>query len=252
MTDRLAGKVFMVTGAETGIGREITLRCLTEGASILAAGINVDALAELTELANQAGNSDRLATQEIDVRQIDTIQAASDKTVSHFGRMDGAIANAGIAQPKNSFIDIPIADWHNIIAINLTSVFATLQIAARVLINQGEGGSLLATGSSTAIKVMPGFAPYVATKGGVHAMLEVLALELAGHNIRVNTIVPGTTRTPLTTAMPGYIEGIEPGLPMKAVVEPEELAAFVAFALSDEAPHMTGTLLKVDSGRVLG
>ena len=83
-------------------------------------------------------------------------------------------------------------------------------------------------------------------------MVEALALELAEHNIRVNTLVPGTTRTPLTTKMPGYLEKIEPNLPMKAAVEPEELAAFAAFALSDEAPHMIGTLLKVDSGRVLG
>ena len=77
-------------------------------------------------------------------------------------------------------------------------------------------------------------------------------LELAEHKIRVNTIVPGTTRTPLTTAMPGYLERVAPTLPMKAAVEPDEIAAFAAFALSDEAPHMTGTLLKVDAGRVLG
>ena len=83
-------------------------------------------------------------------------------------------------------------------------------------------------------------------------MLKALALELAEHNIKVNTIVPGTTRTPLTEALPGYLDKVGPSLPMGEVVEPYELANFVAFALSDEAPHMTGTLLKVDAGRVLG
>ena len=82
-------------------------------------------------------------------------------------------------------------------------------------------------------------------------MMQALALELAEYKIRVNTIVPGTTRTAITEALPGYLERVAPTLPMGEVVEPYELANFVSFALSDEAPHLTGTLLKVDAGRVV-
>ncbi len=252
MTDRLQGKIFMVTGAESGIGRAITLRCLSEGAAVTAAGIDVEGLAETVELARDAGDDGRILVQEIDVRDADGIQFMTDRTIDHFGGLDGAVANAGIVQSQRPFTEIPLEDWDAIIRVNLTGVFVTLQTAARALLNQGGGGSLLATGSSTAVRVATGLAPYIASKGGVHAMVEALALELAEHRIRVNTIVPGTTRTPLTTAMPGYLERVEPTLPMKAAVEPEELAALAAFALSDEAPHMTGTLLKVDSGRTLG
>jgi NAD(P)-dependent dehydrogenase (short-subunit alcohol dehydrogenase family) len=252
MTGRLEGKVFMVTGAESGIGRAIALRCLSEGAAVTAAGIDTEGLAETAEMAGRAGDGARVLTHAVDVRDHAGIQAMTDATVARFGKLDGAVANAGIVGGQHPFTEISLETWDEVIRVNLTGVFLTLQAAARVLLDQGAGGSLLATGSSTAVRVAPGLAPYIASKGGIHALVEALALELAGHGIRVNTIVPGTTRTPLTTAMPGYLERVEPTLPMKAAVEPEELAAIAAFALSDEAPHMTGTLLKVDSGRILG
>jgi NAD(P)-dependent dehydrogenase (short-subunit alcohol dehydrogenase family) len=114
---------------------------------------------------------------------------------------------------------------------------------------QGNGGHLLATGSSTAIRPMPFMYSYMAAKAGVHQLMRALAVDLAPHNIRANTIVPGGSATPPVLAVSDYAERNFPSVPLKALVRPEEIAAIVAFALGDETPHMTGTLLKVDSGR---
>ncbi len=248
MAGKLDGKVVVVTGGETGIGRAIVEKCLDDGAEVTAAGINTDHLKSLDDSAA----TDRLLCVETDVRDPVAINDMLTETKDKFGRLDGAVANAGITLGQTPFVDITLEDWDTMLGMNLRSVFMTLQAAAKILVAQGEGGSLLATGSSTAVRVAPGFASYIAAKGGVHAMMQALALELAENKIKANTIVPGTTRSPLTEALPGYLEKVGPTLPMGEVVEPYELANFVAFALSDEAPHMTGTLLKVDAGRVLG
>jgi 3-oxoacyl-[acyl-carrier protein] reductase len=160
-----------------------------------------------------------------------------------------AIANAGAFCKKTTFGDWNTEDWERVIAVNLTGVFYVLHAAAKVLIEQGEGGNLMATGSSTGIRPISGLMPYVASKGGVHNMMRALSVELAPHQIKVNTIVPGMAATTSVTSQQGYVENGLKSVPMNEIVEPDELAAFVAFVLSDEAPHMTGTLLKVDAGR---
>ena len=251
MNERLAGKVVIVTGAESGIGRSIVQRCIQDGADVTAAGINMQGLKETASICEEIGGLDRLNCVETDVRNAESVNEMIKQTIIKFKRLDAAVANAGIALGQTPFQNIELDDWDNMINTNLRGVFITIQAACRVLLEQGEGGNLLATGSSTAIRVAPGLASYIAAKGGVHLMMQALALELATHKIKVNTIVPGTTRTPITEGMPGYLEKVIPTLPMGEVVEPYELANFVSFALSDEAPHLTGTLLKVDAGRVL-
>ena len=251
MDKNLLGKVVIVTGAESGIGQSIAKRCTEGGANVMASGINEEGLRKTTELCAELGEDNRLISMVADIREPTAVEDMISCTVKEFGRLDATIANAGISLGQTSFLDISLDDWDRMIATNLRGVFITLQAAAKVLKKQGEGGSLLATGSSTAIKVAPGLASYIAAKGGVHMMMQAIALELAEYNIRVNTIVPGTTRTAMTKGLPGYLEKVAPTLPMGEVVEPYELANFVAFALSDEAPHLTGTLLKIDAGRVL-
>ena len=243
---RLAGKVVVVTGAESGIGRAIALRCAAEGASVAVSGLVADGLAETATLSQ--GKTSML-TQVADIRDPDQIRELMEQTVARFGRLDAAVANAGGGSPGCPLIDIKLEDWTNTIALNLTGTFITLQAAARVLVAQGEGGSLLATGSSTAIRPMPGLLPYASSKGGLHHMMRCLAVELAEHRIRVNTIVPGGTATAPVLGIADYAERNFPTVPMKELVQPDEIGAIVAFALSDNTPHMTGTLLKVDAGR---
>jgi NAD(P)-dependent dehydrogenase (short-subunit alcohol dehydrogenase family) len=138
------------------------------------------------------------------------------------------------------------------IETNLTGTFLTVQAAARVLIAQGRGGSIVATGSSSVLRPAPRLSAYAASKGGVHAMMQAIAVELAPYRIRVNTLVPGTTATDATRALPGYLEKVAAALPLGEVVTTEELGEYVAFVLSDACPHLTGALLKLDSGRTIG
>lgn len=246
MSGRLSGKVFAITGAESGLGRAMALRAAQDGALIVCAGLDEKGLEEtVASMSNMEGDGLAIRADVTDRAQIDAMHAAA---LDRFGRLDGSIANAGVPADWTDFVDIDVKDWVRIVSINFTAVFETLQSAAKVLLEQGEGGSLMATGSSTAIRPAPRMLPYVSAKGGVHQMMRALAVELAPHNIRVNTIVPGMARTPMTEK-PGYREAGIQAVPMNAIVEAEEVAALVAFALSDDCPHMTGTLLKVDAGR---
>jgi len=249
MSGRLAGKSIVVTGGESGIGRAIALRCLADGASVTIAGINEEDIEQTLADAKAAGAGERVQAVVTDVTQADQVQNAIDSTVARFGRLDAAIANAGAFNAPTPFGEWDMTEWERVVAVNLTGVFYLLHAAAKVLIEQGEGGSLLATGSSTGIRPTTERIPYVASKGGVHQMLRGLAVELAPHKIKVNTIVPGMAATKPVTSRQGYVEAGLKSVPMNQIVQPDELAAFVAFSLSDEAPHMTGTLLKVDAGR---
>jgi NAD(P)-dependent dehydrogenase (short-subunit alcohol dehydrogenase family) len=249
MNGRLAGKSIVVTGGESGIGRAIVLRCLADGASVTIAGITEEDIEQTLADAEAAGAAERVQAVVTDVTQADQVQNAIDSTVTQFGRLDAAIANAGAFCAATPFGEWDMAEWERVVAVNLTGVFYVLHAAAKVLVAQGEGGSLLATGSSTGIRPISGLVPYTSSKGGVHQMLRGLAVELAPHRIKVNTIVPGMAETRPVTSQQGYIEAGLKAVPMDQLVQPDELAAFVAFSLSDEVPHMTGTLLKVDAGR---
>ena len=248
----LADKVVVVTGGETGIGRAIVLRCAAEDAKVAAAGIQIDMLEEVVELADAEKSQGRVIAVPTDVGDRAQIEALFERTVAEFGRLDAAVANAATFNNPTPFAEYDMADWHRVIGVNLTGVFETLQAAVRILLAQGEGGSLLATTSSTVFRPTIGVLPYIASKGGVQLLMRSLAIELAENNIRCNTIMPGITRTPALVndyITPEYVEKAMSGIPMGEMVEPDELAALVAFAISDEAPHMTGTVLKVDAGR---
>ncbi|MAQ56423.1 MAG: hypothetical protein CMM82_06015 [Rhodospirillales bacterium] len=247
----LSGKVFIVTGGESGIGQAIAMRAVRDGANIVIAGINTEGLDDtVASVSDLAGNCVAIPT---DVTEPDQVKAMVDGTLQKFGRIDGAVANAGAFVKQTSFAEMSLDDWNRVVAVNLTGVFLTLQATLKILLKQGEGGSLLATGSSTAIRPIPGMIPYTSSKGGVHQLMRALAIELAEDKIRCNTIVPGVTRTQaLMVGGPEYAARGLKYVPMDELVEPEELAALVSFALSDEAPHMTGTMLKVDAGRTSG
>lgn len=246
MDRRLEGKVVVVTGSESGIGRAIALRCAQEGASVVIAGINADGAERVAKEAGEGG-ADALAIT-TDVRDQGQVQAMIAQTVEHFGRIDGCVANAGIFT-GTPFLELDLAEWNNVLAVDLTGVFLTLQAAAKAMVRRGEGGCLIGTGSSTAIRPGINRLPYAVSKAGVHLMARALALELAPHKIRVNVIAPGLTETPATVTREGYIERGLTIVPMKEVVQPEELGALVAFILSDEARHMTGSVVSLDAGR---
>jgi NAD(P)-dependent dehydrogenase (short-subunit alcohol dehydrogenase family) len=244
---RIDGKVVIVTGAESGIGRAIAESCALEGASLVLAGLSREGL---EETAHRTGGARTLVVP-VDICDRADVARMIGDTLAHFGRLDGVVANAGIALPKRPILETSDEDWDRTISVNLTGTYNTVIAAARALAAQGSGGSIIATGSSTALRGMAGLTPYVASKAGVHGLVRQLALELAPHRIRVNTLVPGTTATALARSLPGHLEAAAQALPFGSVVEPEELGRYVAFALSDAMPHMTGSLLCIDSGRTI-
>jgi NAD(P)-dependent dehydrogenase (short-subunit alcohol dehydrogenase family) len=244
----LSGKVVAITGSESGIGRAMAMRCAAEGAGVAILALDAQmAAATADEIGGAGGTAIAVAT---DVRDPGLVEAALDRTIDALGRLDAVIANAGITQIPVEFVDIPLDTWQNVLATNLTGVFLTLQSGARRLIAQGEGGSLIATGSSTVLRPHGAKAlSYVAAKGGVHTMIRALAFELSPYGIRVNGIAPGLTETPMTRNVPGHIENGLQLVPMGEVVQPEELGALAAFMLRDDVRHMSGGIVQLDAAR---
>lgn len=249
MGAELKGKTVVVTGGESGIGRAIALACAAAGASVALGGLDAVKLAHVVREAEASGA--RALCRVADIRSEEAVEALIEQAALEFGGVDAIVANAGIIGQRRPTEELRAEDWRQTLDINLLGTIVTIGAGARRLLAQGRGGSLIATGSSAALRPIPGLLPYAVSKGAIHTLMHGLALELAPHRIRVNLLVPGTTETDATRAMPGYLETVGRTLPMGEVVQAEELAALVVFALSDKAPHMTGTMLKIDSGRTL-
>lgn len=246
MSGILDGKSIAVTGSESGIGRAIALECAASGASLTLIGLVREGLDETAELIrSQHGGVARVEVADI------TDEPRMTRLFADLAAgpgLDGLAANAGRSQRMMPSVDLPLDEWRTVIDVNLTGTFITLRAAVRAM--GSKGGSIIVTGSSTTERPLPEYAGYVASKAGVHALVRTLAREIAPA-IRINLLVPGTTDTPFTRAIPGHLDRIAQSLPMQSVVQPEELARMAAFALSDGLPHMTGSALLVDAGRSL-
>jgi 3-oxoacyl-[acyl-carrier protein] reductase len=245
---RLVGQVVLITGAESGIGRDTALRAASEGADIAAIGLDGNGLDSLVEQVHAIGR--RAAARPADVSDPDALTAAVDELVSQLGTLRVAHANAGILTHASTITDLDLDEWHRVLAVNLTGVLLTFRAA---LPHFGdEGGLLLATGSSTALRPGIGLLPYVAAKAGVHAIARSLALELAPRGIRVNVIAPGLTETPMTRDIPGHIERGLQAVPLGQLVPASDVAALAVHLMTDEARSITGSVFSIDAGRTAG
>jgi NAD(P)-dependent dehydrogenase (short-subunit alcohol dehydrogenase family) len=139
--------------------------------------------------------------------------------------------------------------WDRVLGVNLTGAVLTLVASVPHLV---DGASLLASGSSMAIRPREQRLAYVAAKAGLHAAARALAIELAGRRIRVNVLAPGLTDTPMVRRIPGHVESGLTGVPLGALVPPEEVAALAVHLLSDDARHVTGAVFSIDGGRTAG
>lgn len=242
---RLAGQVVLITGAESGIGRETALRAASEGADIAAVGLHGDGLDSLVEEVMATGR--RAAARSADVSDPDALTAAVDELVAELGSLRVAYANAGILLQATTVTGLDLDEWNRVLAVNLTGVLITFRAA---LPHFGpEGGLLLATGSSIALRPGIGLLPYVAAKAGVHAIARSLALELAPQGIRVNVIAPGLTATLMTRGISGHIERGLHAVPLGQLVQPSEVAALAVHLMTDEARSITGSVFSIDAGR---
>ncbi|MGC2415821.1 MAG: SDR family oxidoreductase, partial [Stellaceae bacterium] len=170
--------------------------------------------------------------------------------VQAFGRLDILLECAGISH-RGNFLDLDVATWERIIAVNLTGMFHLGQAAARQMARQGGGGSIINVTSQLAEVARPERAAYVASKGGGRSLTHAMAVDLAAHGIRVNAIAPGPTLTGLTRASytdPAARRATEALIPLGRLGQPEDLVGAVLFLASDESEWVTGSTLTVDGG----
>lgn len=250
----LTGKVALVTGASSGIGRASSLALATQGAKIVVAARRIDKLQTLA--AEIQGRGKEAIAIKMDVTKKDEITKAVAKTVETFGRLDILLNNAGVAE-FTAFIDMTEEQWDKTIDTNLKGYFLVAQAAVREMVknNPPVGGGRIINIASIASGGMgvgfPSVAHYCASKGGIVAFTEALADELAPMGILVNCIGPGVIETEMTVEIlkdPKQAEGFLSRIPLKRAGKPEEIASAVVYLASNEASYTTGATLYVDGG----
>jgi NAD(P)-dependent dehydrogenase (short-subunit alcohol dehydrogenase family) len=256
MPARFKGKVAVVTGGASGIGKVAALTFAREGASVVVAtDSNIKGGEETVKLIKEAGGE--AIFHKCDVSRAGEVEGLVDKCVREYGRLDYAFNNAGIGPdgkrvPLVNIVDCPEEIWDRTIAINLKGVFLCMKYEMRQMLKQ-KYGVIVNTSSVGALKPVPGFCAYVASKSGLLGLTKTAALEGAQSGIRVNTILPGPTeRTLLFEYLTGTQSGVRDQMasmiPMKRVAKPEDMAEAVMWLCSDEASFITGHVMPVDGG----
>lgn len=246
----LTGKVAFVTGASSGIGRASALALAKQGATVVVAARRIDRLNDLAkEIVGMGRESLPIM---MDVTKKETITAAIAKVVEMYGKLDILLNNAGVAEFA-PFLDMTEEQWDKTIDTNLKGYFLVAQTAAREMAKHKWGRIVnIASIASGGVGVgFPSIAHYCASKGGVVAMTEALAIELAPMGILVNCIGPGVIETEMTDAMlkdPKQAEALLARAPLKRAGKPEEIAAAVVYLSSEESSYTTGTTIYIDGG----
>ncbi|MFQ6016667.1 MAG: SDR family NAD(P)-dependent oxidoreductase [Kiloniellaceae bacterium] len=247
---RLKDKVAVVTGAAAGIGLACARRFAAEGAKVVLCDVNV-APGEQAAEEIQAAGADALFAR-CDVGDKAQVEAAIDSAVAAFGPLDCAVANAGIVHTCD-FLDLAEEDFDRVIRVNLKGVFLTGQAAAREMVRQGGGGTIINMSSVNAVMAIPTITSYVVAKGGVNQLTRAMALALADKGIRVNAIGPGSIMTDVLKSVAGdkaAMSRILSRTPLGRVGEPEEVAAIAVFLASEESSYITGQTIYPDGGRL--
>ncbi|NKQ51555.1 mycofactocin-coupled SDR family oxidoreductase [Amycolatopsis sp. K13G38] len=277
MAGRVAGKVAFITGAARGQGRSHAVRLAQEGADII--GIDVckqldnvpfpmstpEDLAETVSLVEKEGR--RMLATQADVRDFAAVKAAVDAGVEEFGRLDIAIANAGLGNTGAPLAEMDEHLWQDMIGVNLTGVWLSAKAAIPHIQAGGRGGSIILTSSVGGLKAYPNVGHYVAAKHGVVGVMRTLAVELAHQSIRVNSVHPTQVNTPMVMNDATFrmfrpdlenptVDDFAPLSQMAHMlpvpwVEALDISNAVLFLASDESRYITGLTLPVDAGSML-
>ena len=253
---RLAERRALITGGGTGIGRATAELFAREGARVMVSGRRRAELEETVRLVEKVGGVAALAQGDVS-RPEDAERMVRD-TVAALGGVDILVNNAGILVRNASVTSVSIEDWERVIKIDLTGVFLVSRFALFEMINGGRGGAIVNVSSVAGLLGDPKFAPYNAAKGGVNLLTKNMALDYAGHGIRVNAVCPGRVATPMPMSRlkPGedwdaVLAGWGKNIPLGRVGRPEDIAQSILFLASDEASWITGTTLVVDGGATI-
>lgn len=238
---KLKNKVALVTGAGQGMGRAIAQRYAAEGASVVALDLNLEAAQQT--LQGLAGEHLALA---LNVADSAAVNAAVDHAMARFGRVDVLVNNAGTGG-VDAFTEISDEAWARVIGVNLNGAFFCARAAVRAMRKTG-GGVVINLGSTAAVSG-DGPAHYVTSKAAIMGLTRSMAKELAKSGIRVNTLVPGPTNTPMMQGIPQeWADAIVAGVPMGRMGEPEDIAKVAVFLASDDSGFVTGQNLAVNGG----
>ena len=250
MARRLEGKVSLVTGAGSGIGRASALAFAREGAKVVVADMSIAGGEETAQMIRQAGG-DAIFVK-TDVTRSDEVAAMIKKSVDTYSRLDCAYNNAGIQGDPGYIAECPEENWDKVININLKGVWLCMKHEIPQMLRQG-GGAIVNASSILGLVAVEGRAAYVSSKHAVAGLTKAAALEYATANIRVNAICPALTRTPfvekvISTEDPQWVEKEIGRLPLKRFGAPDEQARAIVWLCSDEASFVTGLLMAVDGG----
>jgi NAD(P)-dependent dehydrogenase (short-subunit alcohol dehydrogenase family) len=256
MPGQLGGKVALVTGGASGIGRATALTFAREGAKLIIADMHEDGGQQTVHMITEQGGAATFV--QVDVTQATAVEALISEAVTTYGRLDCAHNNAGISGTgiagahRALTADYPDERWHQVIAINLTGVWLCMKYEIAQMLKQG-GGTIVNTASIAGLVGLPYASAYIASKHGVVGLTKTAALEYAKQGIRVNCICPGYIQTPMTAQ--GMSDPERRALmiasePVGRVGHPEEVAEAVVWLCSDAASFVTGHTMTVDGGYV--
>lgn len=248
----LEGKTICVTGGASGLARATAILASQRGANIVLGDVNTAGLEKTADEIREWGGHVR--TIRTDVRDAADCAALVDLAVQSFGGIDGAVCAAGIGRVVPG-VEMTLEQWQEVIDVNLTGNFLTVQAAARVMLAAGRPGAIVTFASGLAIRGQLNGAHYAASKAGILGLTKSFALELAGRQIRVNAVAPGLVDTPILNDIAGhyenYVENWAKANPMGRVGVPDDIAKAVCFLLSDDAGFVTGQALHVNGGSLM-
>jgi NAD(P)-dependent dehydrogenase (short-subunit alcohol dehydrogenase family) len=252
MTDHtfdLSGRVALVTGGNSGIGLGMAEALARAGADVCIWGTREEKnRAAREKLAAQGTKVEALVC---DVGDCKHVQDSFAKTLEIFGHVDACFANAGVGTSGATFLELTPEEWHRVFRVNMDGVFHTYQAAARHMIDRGKGGSLVVTSSVSAVSGAPRAVHYAATKAGVLAITQALAVEFARHGIRANAILPGWIDTPMTAdslSSEAMQQKVLKRIPMRRWGTGADFGAAAVYLASDASAYHTGDTLTIDGG----
>jgi len=245
------GKVALVTGAGSGIGRMSAELLAQEGARVLVCDFDEESGQQTLRRIRDAGGEANF--RQVDVAHESQVEAMVAHCVEHFGRLDCAVNNAGIAGPSGGLETIELPDWNRVLAVNLTGVFLCMKHEIPRMREQ-QAGSIVNMSSGAGLIATPGLAPYSASKHGVLGITRSAAVENARLGVRINAICPGSIDTPMLRAAmetdPGVEKMIRASMPIGRLGEAEEVAEAVVWLCSDRSSLVTGHSMGVDGASV--
>jgi glucose 1-dehydrogenase len=246
----LEGKIAVVTGSSSGIGRAIALEIARQGGRIACVNYSQseDAACDVADELAEIGQATHVCR--LDVSRPASVRQMVDSVVEELGAVDLLVNNAGI-EKHASLLDVTEEDWDRVLDVNLKGAFFCLQAVARHLVRQGRGGKIINISSVHEDLAFPEYIPYACSKGGMRMLTRTAALELAPHGITVAGVAPGAIATHInakTLDNAGQKEALERQIPLGRIGTPEDVARLVAWLASDAASYVTGATYFIDGG----